>query len=312
MIGTTHDGVELTLDAESLIGTHLAIIGNSGAGKSYTLRKILEETRDSLIQIVLDTEDEFHTLCEVHPYELIRPRIPSPPRLARRLIEQGRSAIIQINDLPINERRRFIATFLEALIALPRQLWRPVLVVIDEADRYAPQSGRCESTAAVTALMSQGRKRGFTGVLATQRLAKINKSATGDVNNWIIGRVGQALDGRTAADALGFSRQSDEATSMRFLKTGQFWCVGPALSPMPQLVTIAPSITHHLEPYEAWCPKQTSTSPQAVSWPFFLFMISIIVAGLSALLSSKGLFFLGAIGALTSFIIAAFTPDRST
>jgi hypothetical protein len=36
--------------------------------------------------------------------------------------------------------------------------------------------------------MSQGRKRGFAGIIATQRLSKLHKDAAAEANNVIIGR----------------------------------------------------------------------------------------------------------------------------
>jgi DNA helicase HerA-like ATPase len=63
-------------------------------------------------------------------------------------------------------------------------------LVILEVDIYCPErgSGEAESTEAVISLMSQGRKRGFSGIIATQRLSKLHKDAAAEANNVIIGR----------------------------------------------------------------------------------------------------------------------------
>ncbi len=83
-----------------------------------------------------------------------------------------------------SERRHFVKLFIESLIHLPRDLWRPTLVILDEAHIYCPErgSGEAESTDAVISLMSQGRKRGYAGIIATQRLSKLHKDAAAEAN----------------------------------------------------------------------------------------------------------------------------------
>ena len=59
--------------------------------------------------------------------------------LARRLLEYQISAVIDLYELKLGERRRFVKLFLEALVHLPRELWRPVIVILDEAHLYCPE-----------------------------------------------------------------------------------------------------------------------------------------------------------------------------
>ncbi len=68
MIGHDANGQEIALDADKLTGTHLAIIGNTGAGKTHTVRKVLEQLWGHGVQIIIDPEQEFHTLRQLHPY----------------------------------------------------------------------------------------------------------------------------------------------------------------------------------------------------------------------------------------------------
>jgi hypothetical protein len=58
---------------------------------------------------------------------------------------------------------------LESLIHLPRDLWRPTLMTLDEAHIYCPKrgSGEAKSTEAIISLMSQGRERGYPGLDST-------------------------------------------------------------------------------------------------------------------------------------------------
>ena len=70
VFGKKIDGTPATLDLETLLETRLLIQANSGGGKSYLIRKILEVTHGRVQQIVLDLEGEFATLREKYDYIL--------------------------------------------------------------------------------------------------------------------------------------------------------------------------------------------------------------------------------------------------
>ena len=245
-LGTFEDsGEAVALDLEALIGTHLCIQANSGGGKSGTIRRLLEITHGKLQHIVLDVEDEFYTLREKFEYMIAggdngdcAATVNNADKLALMILRTGFSAIVQINGLSMDDRREFIGRFLSALIAAPKDLWRPALVILDEAQSYAPQVGKVESSDGVLQLMTLGRKRGFTGVLATPRAASIHKDATGPVNNWLMGRVGQPADRRAVADALGFSANSPEARGLQKMVRREFWAFGPALCSEPRKMKV--------------------------------------------------------------------------
>ncbi|UFX42163.1 DUF87 domain-containing protein [Bradyrhizobium sp. 41S5] len=268
-IGTYADGADAQLDLDKLVGSHLCIQGNSGAGKSGAIRKLLEATHGFVQHIILDVEDEFYTLREKFEYLIAggdngdcEASVHNAAALALMILKTGFSAIIQINSLPIDGRREFIAQFLDALIAAPKDLWHPALVVLDEAQMYAPQVGIVGSSAAVTSLMTLGRKRGFTGVLATPRISSINKDATGPVNNWLMGRIGQPTDRRSTADALGFRANSEEARGLLKLRTRQFWAFGPALCLEPTQMMIGDAATTVIKAGQAAVP--TPPAPAAM------------------------------------------------
>jgi DNA helicase HerA-like ATPase len=142
---------------------------------------------------VIDLEGEFSTLREKFDYILIGKNgdTPAEPRsaglLARRLLELNVSAIINLYELPQQDRKRFVKLFLEALINAPKHLWHPVLVVIDESHVFAPEKGQSEAMGAVIDLATRGRKRGYCAVLATQRLSKLHKDTAAECNNKLIG-----------------------------------------------------------------------------------------------------------------------------
>jgi uncharacterized protein len=183
---------------------------------------------------MLDDEGEFASLREAVDMLLVGAggELPAVPRhaalLARRLIEYQVSAVVDLYELKLAERRQFVKLFLESLVHLPRELWRPTLVILDEAHKYCPErgSGEAESTEAVIGLMSQGRKRGYAGIIATQRLSKLHKDAAAEANNVIIGRTWLDADQVRAGDALGLSKS--DRLKLRDLEQGEFYAFGPA------------------------------------------------------------------------------------
>src|SRR6266446_1878583 len=205
----------------------------SKAGQTWLLRLIVE--RAGIQTIVLDNEGEFASLREAVDVLLVGAggELPANPRhaalLARRLLEYKVSAVVDLYELRLADRRHFVRLFLDSLIHLPRQLWRPTLVILDEAHIYCPErgSGDAESTEAVISLMSQGRKRGYAGIIATQRLSKLHKDAAAEANNVIIGRTWLDADQVRAGDALGLSKA--DRLKLRDVGQGEFYAFGPAL-----------------------------------------------------------------------------------
>ncbi len=244
-------GKPLPLDVDRFVVSRLLVQANSGGGKSWALRRLLEQTQGQLQHLVLDIEGEFGTLRERFDYVLAartggdcvaEPR--SAALLARRLLELGTSAIVDLYELQAGERVRFVRLFLEALLDAPRELWHPALVVVDEAHLFCPQAGSAESAPAVIDLMTRGRKRGFCGVLATQRLSKLHKDAAAEANCKLIGRASLDVDLRRAGDELGFSSREDLAR-VRALPAGHFFAFGPGLSDQVQLLQVGPVETTH-------------------------------------------------------------------
>lgn len=223
------------LNVERLVETRLLIQANSGGGKSWALRRLLEQTHGRLQHLVIDPEGEFATLRERFDYVLAAKSggdTAADPRAARllaeKLLELNVSAILDIYELKTHERVRFVRGFLEALVDAPKALWHPALVVVDEAHVYCPQAGEAESAGAVIDLCTRGRKRGFCAVLATQRLSKLHKDAAAELNNKLIGRTGLDLDVRRACDELGFGKE--HWPELRQLEAGEFYAYGPAIS----------------------------------------------------------------------------------
>lgn len=253
-IGTSEGNKPVYLDVQKLVESRLLLNANSGGGKSYLLRKILEETHGKVQQIVLDVEGEFSTLREKYDYLLVGkegdivPNLRAAELLAKKVLELKVSTIVDLYELKHHERILFVKKFLEAMINAPKTLWQPVMVIVDEAHLFCPESksGKAESSFAVIDLETRGRKRGYMGGLATQRLAKLNKDAAAECNNVFVGRCTQDVDMKRGAELLGFTSK-EQMRELRLLNPGEFFAFGPAISNEVIKVKIDPVITSHPE-----------------------------------------------------------------
>lgn len=229
---TLGDGVPV--DIARLCETRLLVQANSGGGKSWALRRLIEQVADHVPFFVLDPEGEFRTLREKIDCVIAAPKdgdvLANPQTaqlLARRLLELKLSAVIDIYEMPMHDRVLFVRRFCEALVNAPKNLWRPTLVVLDEAHVFAPQVGSAESRQAVMDLATRGRKRGFALCAATQRLSKLHKDVAAELLNKLIGRTGLDVDVKRANDELGFNT-TDKQHRLRNLIPGEFYAFGPA------------------------------------------------------------------------------------
>jgi DNA helicase HerA-like ATPase len=211
--GDTKPGLQVKVDINKLVDSRMLVEGNSGSGKSYLIRRLCELAAAHIPLILLDIEGEFASLREKIDAILIGPEgdIPTDLRsakvLARKLVELRVSSIIDLYSLKSHERRAYVSAFLDALVNLPKDLWHPILIPIDEAHKFAPEKGQGDSTAtqSVIDLMSLGRKRGYAGVPVTQRFSKLHNDVIAETNNVFIGRTWMDADVKRAADYLGLS-----------------------------------------------------------------------------------------------------------
>src|ERR1017187_84651 len=140
------------IDLTKLVVSRMLLQANSGGGKSWALRRILEQSHGHVQQLVIDIDDEFYTLREKFDYILVRkdggdciPEVRSAGLLAHRLLELGVSAIISIYEMKHHERIAFVRSFLDALVNAPKKLWHPALIVVDEAHVFCPEKDKAES-----------------------------------------------------------------------------------------------------------------------------------------------------------------------
>ena len=233
------------LDLEELLATRLLVQGNSGSGKSHLLRRLLEQSGSLVQQVVIDPEGDFVTLSEAHGHLVVDGAHGEADlqAIAARVRAHRVSVVLNLESLDMEAQMRAAAAFLGGLFEAERAHWYPCLVVVDEAQIFAPAAAgdvsdeaRKVSLGAMTNLMCRGRKRGLAGVIATQRLAKLAKNVAAEATNFLMGRTFLDIDMARAADLLGLDRRGAER--FRDLGRGEFVALGPALSRRPVALRI--------------------------------------------------------------------------
>jgi len=258
VIGNGLDGAPVEIDLKTFLTTRCLIQAASGGGKSRTLRRVAEQLFDKVQTLILDREGEFGSLREKYGYVLAgkNGETPTDPRTAEMLcytlLENKASAIFDLYDLKEPDRHLWAKNFLDALMNAPKTLWHPVVVMVDEAHRLCPERGMGESEAygPMIDLATDGRKRGFCAVYATQRLGKLSKNASAELLNRFIGRTIEDLDVDRAADLMSVRRSEKQEfeLGLKQMKPGHFWAFGQAVAIDRKLLHVGAVFTTHPEP----------------------------------------------------------------
>ena len=244
-MGTSTGATPATLDLEELLATRLLVQGNSGSGKSHLLRRLLEQSAPWVQQCIIDPEGDFTTLSERYGHTVVDATRTEAEltRIAARVRQHRVSVVLNLEGLDVEQQMRAAAAFLGGMFDADRDYWYPVLVVVDEAQLFAPavagevsDEARKLSLGAMTNLMCRGRKRGLAGVIATQRLAKLAKNVAAEASNFLMGRTFLDIDMARAADLLGMEKR--QAEQFRDLARGHFVALGPAISRRPLPIII--------------------------------------------------------------------------
>ena len=211
-MGKAANDAAAMLDLEELLATRLLVQGNSGSGKSHLLRRLLEQSAPWVQQCVIDPEGDFVTLSDKFGHLVVDGARTEAEltRIAGRVRQHRVSVVLNLEGLDIEQQMRCAAAFLGGMFDAERDYWYPVLVVVDEAQLFAPAAAgevsdeaRTVSLGAMTNLMSRG-------VIATQRLAKLAKNVAAEASNFLMGRTFLDIDMARAADLLGMERRQAE------------------------------------------------------------------------------------------------------
>jgi hypothetical protein len=254
ILANTPDGTPVRVDFGQLIGEHTLVTAQTGFGKSVLLRKILELALATSFPIwVLDSDGGFSSLREAAPNGILvvggehgDPDVTFEATIRRlpQIAAARASVIVDIHGMDANQQASIVAQVLTAMMELPEALRQPCLVVIDEVQRFAPQCGASEALKPIAEVAGEGRKRGLTLLVATQRLAGVSKTLTSHTTNRLFGHMSDSVDRKRVAEELGLSRR--EALALAELDKGDFLIRGKAFGGPVDRVRICKPLTGRL------------------------------------------------------------------
>ncbi len=190
-----HLAKDLTLPVDVVTQT-VAVLAKRRAGKSYTMRRLVEQLHHAGQQVVLvdPKGDQWGIRSAADgkgpglPFVILggeRADVPleagAGEIVAKLVVEERVSVVLDLSLFRKHEVATFMTAFMENLYRLKaKEIYRtPVMLVIDEADAVAPQKpqkGEERMLGAAEDIVRRGGQRGIGCVLVTQRSAVLNKN----------------------------------------------------------------------------------------------------------------------------------------
>ena len=216
---------DFNIDAQQVMTGRGCVIGQSGSGKSYLVGVIVEELcKLGLPFMVIDTEGEYASIkskfnaiwiSESNPSADIKPS----ERMGAVFAESMKYGIPVIYDLSDTlDKEASVQSALSALYSIEEGMKKPFLVIIEEADKFAPQVVR-QKRNMIEEISVRGRKRGIGLLVATQRPANISKNVLAQCSYGFIGKL--SIENDVQAIRILFSRQ-EQLDMLPRLQTGSF------------------------------------------------------------------------------------------
>lgn len=186
---------EISLPLDVVTQT-IAILAKKRAGKSYTMRKIVEQLLGVQQQVVIvdPKGDQWGIRSSAdgkkpgYPVLILGGEHGDLPLevnggevVANLVVEERVSVLLDLSSFRKSEIATFMAIFMENLYRLKAQekYRTPMMLVIDEADAIAPQKPQANEARMLGAaddIVRRGGQRGIGTMLVTQRSAVLNKN----------------------------------------------------------------------------------------------------------------------------------------
>ncbi len=238
------DTKDVFIDAQEFVTGRTCVIGQSGSGKSYFIAVLCEQLlQNNIAFCIVDTEGEYFSLkekfqllwvggeeadvsIEVDFYDLITKSITNNVPL-----------ILDVSD--VLDQRKVVSDFAGKLYEIESQVKQPYLLIIEEADRFVPQSK--DSIKEIEEISKRGRKRGLGLLVATQRPSLVNKNVLSQCGNQLIGKLTTENDLK-AVDLFFVDRK--ELELLPKLNTGEFFVMGNVVKEKTRMQTVQRMTQH--------------------------------------------------------------------
>jgi Helicase HerA, central domain len=220
-------GHDVAIDAQELVTGRTCLIAQSGAGKSWAIAVLCERLCAAGIGFcIVDTEGEYFSLKDRYPIQWVGTDDRCDQDIQKldvrefftRAVVNGTPVIFDVSETEMREK---VTALAEALYEIESLLKIPYLWILEEADKFIPQSK--DSLKKIEEISRRGRKRGLGLLVATQRPALVNKNVLSQCNNQMLGKL--SIENDLKAVDLFFSSR-EEVESLATLEPGEFFVMG--------------------------------------------------------------------------------------
>jgi hypothetical protein len=142
--------IDSNLSPWNIEGIRLAIFGGPGSGKSWTAALLAEQWLDQGgTAVIFEPRAEYQTLKERYdivvfggPYGKDMDFLPVTPKTyAKAVVEDGVSMVFYTSDVDEEDKLiNFVSAFFKHLLKLQEIHKRPILLIIEESQEYAPRT----------------------------------------------------------------------------------------------------------------------------------------------------------------------------
>ncbi|MDD1656257.1 MAG: DUF87 domain-containing protein [Methanomicrobiales archaeon] len=248
-------GHDVAIDAQELVTGRTCLIAQSGAGKSWAIAVLCERLCAAGIGFcIVDTEGEYFSLKDRYPIQWVGRDDRCDQDIQKldvrefftRAVVNGTPVIFDVSEAEMREKVTLLA---EALYEIESLLKIPYLLILEEADKFIPQSR--DSLKKIEEISRRGRKRGLGLLVATQRPALVNKNVLSQCNNQMLGKL--SIENDLKAVDLFFSSR-EEVESLASLEPGEFFVMGRFLRERTRMrfgrrETVHKGVTPPLQPH---------------------------------------------------------------
>jgi hypothetical protein len=223
----------------SVVTEKTSILAKSGAGKSNTAKVIVEGVLGYKAQvIILDPVGHWWGLRSLFSIPVIgglMGDVPLDPLagklMARVAVESGQSMVLDVSLFDSDgEMQRFAYEFAEEFYKLKQAHPTAVLLVLEEADEFAPQDTRGANVprmvGAFNRIAKRGRGRGIGMLNVTLRSAALSKNVLNQSDTLVVMRTTAPLDIAAVQEWVKYHRvegAEEVIPSLSGLETGTAW-----------------------------------------------------------------------------------------
>lgn len=227
---------EYVIPLDKLYGQRISVIGQSGSGKTNTLKVTARELRRlGLPVVVIDPMGQFRSLADGVSVILagrsasadVEIRPDNGAAMAQLVVQHRMSIVVDLSLYDPDEEMAVLTAFLPAFWSAVREQEDPPpsALIIDEAHLYAPQQGVTPISKTIIDIGKRGRHKNLLTMVATQRPADIDKRFLTQSGLLIAHSLKFAVDTRLLQEQLPIAKQELNAMARR-LDRGEALLVG--------------------------------------------------------------------------------------